>query len=99
MSKINKCPFCGDNNSEIKTTNSINCWVECLNCYAQSSAFIDVKLAIKSWNNVTPHAGIQKLIDRCRKREEDNHRPPFEQEAYALIAYDLEQLIKPEVSK
>ena len=41
----------------------------------------------------TPNGKIQELIDKYEKRSNDSHRPPFEQEAYSLVAYDLRQLI------
>ena len=43
-------------------------------------------------------AKIREFIDKYERREKDPKRPPFEQEAYAFAAYDLKQLIKPEVN-
>jgi len=40
---------------------------------------------------------IKVLIDRYFKRINDSYRPPFEQEAYALVFEDLKQLINPRI--
>jgi len=97
MSDLKECPFCGSNNVGIESEpNSINQNVLCINCYAKSSAFIELAKAKESWNSVTPNAKIQELIDKYEKREKDPQRPPYEQEAYAFAAYDLKKLIEGE---
>ena len=39
---------------------------------------------------------ISLLRDRCKKRSAENYRPPFEQEAYAKVAAELQQIINEE---
>lgn len=64
MSELKECPFCGANNVGAEyQANSTNQHVLCINCYAQSPAFIDLSKAIKSWSSVTSNAKIQELID------------------------------------
>jgi len=37
---------------------------------------------------------IKELIELYEKRENDAHRPPYEQEAYGVVAYSLRKIIE-----